>query len=95
MIISLLYFIAASFIQAVTFVFALLNYSPQISTLFEGITYFVNNTAYFWGLIDVPAAFTAAGVALAFEIFWFIFLIAWFVIGFFRSLFSVGGTPGH
>jgi len=96
MIIAILYFIAGSFLQATA---AMLNtlstFFPPINSLFAAVDYFLSFTAYFYGVLDVTRAFTDAGIAIGFEVFWFIFLIAWYVIGFFRGLISVGGTSGH
>lgn len=79
-------------LQAVAAVLVGLNYAPPIAPLFAGISFFLGYTAIFAGVIDLPAAYTAVGIAIGFEIFWFVFLIAWYVIGFFRSLFARGSS---
>jgi len=92
MIISLFYLIASVFLTAAAALFNSLNYAPPIASLFSSIGYFLSYTNIFGGVIDVPAAYTATGIAIGFEVFWFFFLIAWYVIGFFKGLFSRGSS---
>lgn len=92
MLVSLIYLIASVLLQAVAAVLVGLNYAPPIAALFTGVSFFLGYTSIFAGVIDLPAAYAAAGIAIGFEIFWFIFLIAWYVIGFFRSLFARGSS---
>lgn len=93
MIISILYFIVGSFLQAAAALFSTLNsYIPPITSLFSAVNYFLSFTAYFYGVLDVSKVYTDAGIAIGFEIFWYLFLIAWYVIGWFRGIISIGGT---
>jgi len=95
MIPDLFYFIAAQLINAAASLLAALNYIPPITSLFSSIQYFLGFTAYFYGVLDVVHIYTDAGIIIGFEIFWYIFLIAWYIIGFFRGMISVGGTKGQ
>jgi len=96
MTISLFYFIAGTFLQATAALFnSLTNFIPPIAALFSSVSYFLAFTAYFYGVIDVARVYTDAGIVIGFEVFWFLFLIAWYVIGFFRGLISVGGSTGQ
>lgn len=88
MIISLLYLIASAFLQAAAALFGALNYAPPIAQLFSGVSYFLSYTSIFSGVIDLPAAYGAAGIAIGFEIFWVLFLIGWYIIGFSEDYFQ-------
>jgi len=95
MIIALIYIVASLFIQGFTQILAALNFIPAISSLIGSVNYFLSFTAYFYGVLDVARIFIDAGLVIAFELFWFGFLTIWWVIGFFRSMFSVGAQHNH
>jgi len=96
MIFAIIYFVAGTFLNTIALVLnGLSTYVPPINSLFSAVNYFLSFTAYFYGVIDVTRVYTDAGIAIGFEFFWFIFLIAWYVIGFFRGMISVGGTANH
>jgi hypothetical protein len=92
MIPGIIYLLVGTFIQAVALFFMSLNLFPPVSSLFSAISYFLSNTAYFYGVIDLPRLYTDAGIALGFEVFWFIFLIGWYVVGFIRAIFTRGSS---
>jgi hypothetical protein len=95
MIPDLFILIGAWFLQAVAGLLSALNYIPPIAALFSSINYFLSFTAYFYGVLDVARIYTDAGLIIGFEVFWFGFLIVWYVIGIFRGMLSVGGTPNQ
>jgi len=88
MIPDLFYLLAAAVVELAALVFNALNYAPPIAALFQGVSFFLSYTSLFSGVIDLPAAYAAAGVAISFEIFWFAFIGAWYVIGVFLGIFS-------
>jgi len=92
MIISFIFLLAGFFIGLIAQALTALNYIPQITGLFSAVNYFLGYTAIFSGVIDLPAVFAAASVAITFEIFWFVFLIAWYIIGFVRAIFTRGNA---
>lgn len=95
MIPDILIAILVTIINTFTALIGILNYFPPITSLFTSVSYVLSFTGYFYGVIDVTRFYTDLTIIISFEIFWFSFISIWWVIGFIRSIFSVGGTPGQ
>jgi len=93
MIFDLLYSIGGSLVAAFAAALSRLSFvfPSQIMGIFSYAFQYLN---YFGGVIDLPVFYIVLLSAIAFEIFWFGFLLVWWVIGFFRSLITRSSHSG-
>lgn len=87
MLVDLIFYIVGFLIISFTNLLSSLQFLIP-SAMYGFISWMVSQMTYFGGVLDLPIFFLVATTVISFEIFWFLFLIAWYIIGIFQGIFS-------
>jgi len=95
MIFDILFFLVGIVLNVIAVVLNFLLPFSLPSGYFASVSAVFATFNWLGGILDLPVFFAALKVFVGFELIWIFFLIIWYVVGFFRSVFSVGGANGH